>query len=49
MPLPAQSHYLFETIDLVRWKGWEIQVGIGAGLTPASNPLVVKCILGHEL
>jgi hypothetical protein len=45
----AQVHYLFETVNLVAWRRWELQIGIGAGLTPASNALVAKSIIGYEL
>jgi hypothetical protein len=41
-----QEHYLFEVIDLLSIERLELNVGIGEGLTPASEGLVVKAILG---
>jgi hypothetical protein len=44
----AQQHYLFEVLNLLRWPRIELNVGVGEGLTAASNPLVVKMILGVQ-
>lgn len=46
LPLAQQEHYLFETIDVVSWRGLELNVGVGEGLTAASNGLVVKTVVG---
>jgi hypothetical protein len=47
--LRAQEHYLFGVGNLLAAAGWEVNVGVGAGLTPSSNDVVVKAILGHEI
>ena len=48
LPAGAQEHYLYEVINVYRWKRWEINFGVGEGLTEASNRLVVKAILGFH-
>jgi hypothetical protein len=48
LPASAQEHYLFEVVNLTRWRRWEINLGLGEGLTAASNRLVVKTILGFR-
>lgn len=42
-----QEHYLFEVVNLLGLRNVEINAGVGEGLTAASNPLVVKVILGY--
>lgn len=42
-----QVHYLFETFDLLSVRRFELEVGVGEGLTPASDRLIVKAILGY--
>lgn len=44
----AQQHYVFEVINVLRWKRVELNAGVGEGLTAASNRLVVKLILGFD-
>jgi hypothetical protein len=46
-PLPSQEHYLFEAFDLLSVERFELNAGIGEGLTAASNSLVVKLIVGY--
>jgi hypothetical protein len=46
--LRAQQHYLFEVINVLRWRRVELNAGVGEGLTAASNPFVAKLILGFE-
>jgi hypothetical protein len=46
-PVAKQGHYLFESLDLVRWPFWRVRAGLGEGLTAWSNPLTVTTILGH--
>jgi len=46
LPATAQEHYLFEVINLLRWKRLELNVGVGEGLTDGSNPFVAKMIVG---
>jgi hypothetical protein len=47
-PVSEQEHYLYEVVNLLRWSRWEVNVGIGEGLTAASNSLVGKMILGFR-
>jgi hypothetical protein len=49
LPLREQEHYLFGVGNLLAAAGWEVNVGVGAGLTRGSNDVIVKAILGHEL
>jgi|tagenome__1003787_1003787.scaffolds.fasta_scaffold20677355_2 hypothetical protein len=44
----AQQHYLFEVLNVLRWRRIELNVGVGEGLTAASNPLVFKMIVGVQ-
>jgi hypothetical protein len=48
-PLPPRQeiHYLFEAADLISVRSFELNVGIGEGLTPASNAFVGKLIVGY--
>jgi hypothetical protein len=50
-PLPAreQAHYLFEVVDLISGGPFELNAGIGEGLTASSAGITVKVILGYEL
>jgi hypothetical protein len=43
----AQEHYLFEVVNLLAVDAFELNAGVGEGLTAASNPLVVKLIVGY--
>jgi hypothetical protein len=42
-----QEHYLFEAFDLLSVEGFELNAGIGEGLTHGSNGLVLKMIVGY--
>jgi hypothetical protein len=44
-----QSHTLFIAADLFVNPLWEINFGPGFGLTPATDPLIVKLIIGRHL
>jgi hypothetical protein len=46
-PLHDQPHYLYETIDLLSLPHFELNMGLGEGLTKASNGLTSKLILGY--
>jgi hypothetical protein len=46
LPLSSQEHYLFEAVDLVGVERFELNAGIGEGLTPASRGIILKAILG---
>lgn len=43
-----QQHLLFAVLDLDLGENWEFNIGIGAGLTPATDSLVVKSIIGYR-
>jgi hypothetical protein len=43
-----QKHYLFEVANLLRVRSFELNVGVGEGLTSTSNPFVAKLILGYQ-
>jgi hypothetical protein len=47
-PIDQQSHQIFPTIDLNVSPKWEFNFGVGWGLTPASDHLIVKCIIGRR-
>ena len=46
-PVSDQQHYLYETIDLLDLPHFELNMGLGEGLTKASNRLTSKLILGY--
>jgi hypothetical protein len=48
LPLREQQHQLFEVLDLVSIQRFELNFGVGEGLTPASAGVTVKAILGYE-
>jgi hypothetical protein len=48
LPIAEQEHYLFEVVNVLAWKNVEINIGIGEGLTAASNDVVAKAILGFS-
>jgi hypothetical protein len=43
----AQRHYLYEVIDLLAVPHFELNMGLGEGLTKASNDFTAKLILGY--
>jgi hypothetical protein len=47
-PISQQQHQIFPTIDLNLSPKWEFNFGVGWGLTPATDHLIVKCILGRR-
>jgi len=47
LPASAQQHYLFEAVDLLALSHFELNLGLGEGLTSASNDWVAKMILGY--
>lgn len=47
-PVDEQQHYVFEVVNVLRWRRVEINAGVGEGLTAASNRWVVKAILGFD-
>jgi hypothetical protein len=46
-PWSRQEHYLFEAVNLTSIPRLELNLGIGEGLTAASNSLIVKMIVGY--
>ena len=46
-PLRLQQHYLYEVVNLLAVPDFELNVGVGEGLTGASNGLVAKVIVGY--
>jgi len=47
-PISQQQHQIFPTIDLNVSPKWEFNFGVGWGLTPATDHLIVKCIVGRR-
>jgi hypothetical protein len=47
-PLDEQAHQLFAVVDRT-WKDWDIEAGIGVGLTDASDRLTLKLIVSRDL
>ena len=48
-PLAEQHHLIFPAIDLRTSAGWDINVGVGRGLTGGSEHWVFKSIVGMQL
>ena len=48
LPPAEQEHYLFEVINVLAWKHVRLNVGLGEGLSGASNDFVGKMILGFR-
>ncbi len=46
--ISQQEHQIFPTIDLNLSPKWEFNFGVGWGFTPATDHLIVKCILGRR-
>ncbi len=47
-PLREQHHLLFPTLDLNTSPNWEINLGVGRGLTGTSEHWIVKWIIGYR-
>lgn len=47
LPVRDQEHYVYEVIDLLGVQSLEWNLGIGEGLTPASDAVVFKAIVGY--
>ena len=47
-PIQQQKQQLFPSIDLNLSPQWEFNFGVGFGLTPGTDHLIVKCILGRR-
>jgi hypothetical protein len=48
LPLREQEQYIYEVFNLLAVKSFELNVGVGEGLTDASNRLVFKTIVGYS-
>jgi hypothetical protein len=48
LPVSQQQQQLFAVTDLNVSPQWEINIGVGFGLTAASDRWIVKCILGRR-
>jgi hypothetical protein len=48
LPAGEQVHQIYAVVDRT-WKEWDIEAGIGAGLTDASDRLTLKLILARDL
>jgi|SRR5579883_1898384 len=48
LPLEQQQHQLFAVVDVDFGSAWEFNAGAGFGLTPATDRLVLKLILGRR-
>jgi hypothetical protein len=46
--VPQQQHQIFPAIDLNVAPQWEINFGLGVGLTGATDHLIAKMILGYR-
>jgi hypothetical protein len=46
---PQQNHALFIAYDLLNNVNWELNIGAGFGLTPATDPFVFKIITGRRI
>ncbi|MDP9041639.1 MAG: hypothetical protein M3N30_06620 [Bacteroidota bacterium] len=44
-----QNHALFITYDLLNNSKWEFNAGAGFGVTPATDPFVLKVIVGRKI
>jgi len=47
-PVADQRHMLFPTLDLNVSPDWELNFGVGRGLTPVSQQWVIKTIVGYR-
>ncbi len=47
-PLKQQQHLLFPVIDLNLGPRWEFNAGVGFGLTPSTDRLLLKLIIGYR-
>jgi hypothetical protein len=47
-PLDEEQHQIFPTLDLNFSPNWEVNFGVGFGLTRSTDDLMVKLILGYQ-
>jgi hypothetical protein len=48
-PAPDQQHQVFAAVDLNVSPRWEINIGVGRGLTAGTDRWLVKTIFGYRL
>ena len=48
LPGSAQVHQLYGVVDCT-WKTWDVEAGVGVGMTDGSDRLTLKLILSHDL
>jgi hypothetical protein len=48
LPVPQQMHQVFPAVDLNLAPQWEINFGLGVGLTRSTDHLIAKMILGYR-
>jgi hypothetical protein len=48
-PIDRQQHQIFPAIDLNLSPKWEVNFGLGVGLTKSTDRLIAKLILGYRL
>ena len=48
LPISQQQHQIFPSIDLDVSPKWEINFGVGVGITGATDHLIAKTILGYR-
>jgi hypothetical protein len=47
-PISEQQHQIFPVIDLNLSPKWEVNLGLGVGLTRSTDHLIAKMILGYR-
>jgi hypothetical protein len=47
LPWRSQEHYVYEVVDLLSVEHFELNAGLGEGLTPESAGIVAKAIVGY--
>jgi hypothetical protein len=47
-PISQQQHQIFPTIDLNLSPNWEVNIGLGVGVTRSTDHLIAKMILGYR-
>ena len=48
LPIGQQQHQIFPAIDLKLSPKWEVNFGLGVGLTHSTDHLIAKMILGYR-
>jgi hypothetical protein len=48
-PAAEQQHQIFPSVDLNVSPDWELNCGVGIGITRSTDHLIVKAIMGRRL